>query len=62
MLQPHIETGDVATAETLVNVIFEGGFYRKVTLKWLVDGKEQVWENPVIIARCSAMVYRLRSI
>ena len=50
MLKPHIETGDVATAETLVNVIFEGGFYRKVTLKWLVDGKEQVWENPVVIA------------
>lgn len=49
MLKPHIETGDMATAETLVNVIFEGGFYRKVTLKWLVDGKEQVWENPVII-------------
>jgi diguanylate cyclase (GGDEF)-like protein len=49
MLKPHIETGDVATAETLVNVIFEGGFYRKVTLKWLVDGKEQTWENPVVI-------------
>ena len=49
MLKPHIETGDMATAETLVNVIFEGGFYRKVTLKWLVDGKEQVWENPIII-------------
>jgi diguanylate cyclase (GGDEF)-like protein len=49
MLKPHIETGDMVTAETLVNVIFEGGFYRKVTLKWLVDGKEQVWENPVVI-------------
>jgi EAL domain-containing protein (putative c-di-GMP-specific phosphodiesterase class I)/GGDEF domain-containing protein len=49
MLKPHIETGDMATAETLVNVIFEGGFYRKVTLKWLVDGKEQVWENPIVI-------------
>lgn len=49
MLKPHLETGDVATAETLVNVIFEGGFYRKVTLKWLADGKEQVWENPIVI-------------
>jgi diguanylate cyclase (GGDEF)-like protein len=49
MLKPHIETGDVATAETLVNVIFEGGFYRKVTLKWLVDGKEKSWETPLII-------------
>lgn len=49
MLKPHLETGDVATAETLVNVIFEGGFYRKVTLKWLADDKEQIWENPVVI-------------
>ena len=49
MLQPHIESGDMATAETLVNVIFEGGFYRKVTLKWLADDKEQVWENPITI-------------
>jgi diguanylate cyclase (GGDEF)-like protein len=49
MLKPHIESGDMATAETLVNVIFEGGFYRKVTLKWLADDKEQVWENPIVI-------------
>lgn len=49
MLKPHIESGDMATAETLVNVIFEGGFYRKVTLKWLADGKEQTWENPIVI-------------
>jgi diguanylate cyclase (GGDEF)-like protein len=49
MLQPHIETGDMVSAETLINVIFEGGFYRKVTLKWLADGKEQTWENPVVI-------------
>lgn len=49
MLQPHVETGDMASAETLVNVIFEGGFYRKVTLKWLADGKQQIWENPVVI-------------
>ncbi|MFT2092135.1 EAL domain-containing protein [Paraglaciecola sp. 2405UD69-4] len=49
MLQPHVETGDLVSAETLVNVIFEGGFYRRVTLKWLADGKEQTWENPVKI-------------
>jgi diguanylate cyclase (GGDEF)-like protein len=49
MLQPHIETGDMVSAETLVNVIFEGGFYRKVTLKWSADNKEQIWENPVVI-------------
>lgn len=49
MLKPHIETGDMVTAETLVNVIFEGGFYHKVTLTWLADNKAQTWENPVLI-------------
>ena len=49
MLQPHLETGDMVGAETLVNVIFEGGFYRKVTLTWLVDNKQQTWENPIKI-------------
>ena len=49
MLQPHLETGDLAGAETLINVIFEGGFYRKVTLIWLADQKEQTWENKVVI-------------
>jgi len=49
MLKPHLETGDMATVDTLVNVIFEGGFYRKVTLTWLADNRQQVWENPLII-------------
>ncbi len=46
MLVPALEAGDMAQAETLVNVIFEGGFYRQVKLTWLADGKEQVWKNP----------------
>ncbi|TWX65022.1 EAL domain-containing protein [Colwellia sp. C1TZA3] len=49
MLKPHLKTGDVATAETLINVIFEGGFYQKVSLTWLVDQKQQVWKNPITI-------------
>ncbi|PKH03947.1 GGDEF domain-containing protein [Psychromonas sp. MB-3u-54] len=49
MLKPHLETGDIATVETLVNVIFEGGFYKNVSLTWLADQKQQVWNNPVVI-------------
>ena len=49
MLKPHIESGDMATAETLVNVILEGGFYRKVTRKWLADDKERGWEKHSVI-------------
>ncbi len=49
MLVPALEAGDMAQAETLINVIFEGGFYQQVKLTWLVDGKEQVWTNPLKI-------------
>jgi len=49
MLKPHLETGDIAGAKTLINVIFEGGFYQQVTLTWLADKEQQIWENPIII-------------
>lgn len=49
MLKPHLETGDEATVDTLVNVIFEGGFYKKVNLTWLASPKEQLWENDITI-------------
>jgi diguanylate cyclase (GGDEF)-like protein len=49
MLKPHLETGDVVTVETLVNVIFEGGFYQQVDLTWLADNKQQTWVNPVVV-------------
>ncbi|WP_392339900.1 EAL domain-containing protein [Moritella marina] len=49
MLKPHLQTGDMVAAETLVNVIFEGGFYRKVSLTWLADQQVQEWENPVLV-------------
>ncbi len=48
-LKPHLETGDAATVNTLVNVIFEGGFYKKVKLTWLADQNEKVWVNEVSI-------------
>jgi len=47
MLKPHLETGDIAAAETVINVIFEGGFYKKVSLTWLSDQRTQNWENPI---------------
>ena len=51
MLKPHLETGDAATVDTLVNVIFEGGFYKQVNLTWLADKKQQVWENSINIKK-----------
>ena len=49
MLKPHLEMGDEATVDTLVNVIFEGGFYKQVSLTWLADQRQQLWENPVLV-------------
>ncbi len=49
MLVPALEAGDMVQAETLVNVIFEGGFYQQVKLVWQVDGEEQIWTNPMHI-------------
>jgi len=51
MLKPHLETGDKATVDTLVNVIFEGGFYKEVQLTWLADQKKQLWENSVTLKK-----------
>ncbi|WP_022940777.1 bifunctional diguanylate cyclase/phosphodiesterase [Psychromonas hadalis] len=51
MLKPHLETGDQATVDTLVNVIFEGGFYKQVSLTWLADQKNQVWNNAITIKK-----------
>lgn len=48
-LKPHLEIGDEATVNTLVNVIFEGGFYKKVELTWLADNKQKTWENEIKI-------------
>jgi EAL domain-containing protein (putative c-di-GMP-specific phosphodiesterase class I)/GGDEF domain-containing protein len=47
MLVPVLEAGDIAGAETLVNVIFEGGYYQQIKLTWLVNGKQQVWNNAI---------------
>ncbi|MEI6859039.1 MAG: EAL domain-containing protein [Shewanella sp.] len=49
MLILELEAGDIVGAETLINVIFEGGYYQQVKLTLLVDGKRQVWENPMSI-------------
>lgn len=49
MLAPAVESGDDAAAQTLVNVIFEGGYYQHISLTWLQDGRQQHWENPVAI-------------
>ncbi|UCX03406.1 bifunctional diguanylate cyclase/phosphodiesterase [Shewanella glacialimarina] len=47
MLVPALEAGDDAATETLVNVLFEGGYYQQIKLTWLVDGKQQVWNNAI---------------
>lgn len=47
MLVPALEASDPAATETMVNVLFEGGYYQQIKLTWLVDGKQQVWNNAI---------------
>ncbi|MBR9728191.1 EAL domain-containing protein [Shewanella intestini] len=47
MLTPVLEAGDNSAADTLVNVIFEGGYYQQIKLTWLVDGTQQLWVHPM---------------
>lgn len=47
-LRPHIDVGDKVSAEILINVFFDGGLYRKITLTWFEDGAVQTREKPDI--------------
>ena len=45
-LRPHIDVGDKVSAEILLNVFFDGGLYRKISLTWLEDNTIQTREKP----------------
>ncbi|MGO1247057.1 MAG: bifunctional diguanylate cyclase/phosphodiesterase [Oceanisphaera sp.] len=47
-LTPYLETSDTVGAESVINAIFDGGFYRKVTLELLAANKEIVREHEII--------------
>ncbi|MBM7454835.1 EAL domain-containing protein (putative c-di-GMP-specific phosphodiesterase class I)/GGDEF domain-containing protein [Oceanisphaera litoralis] len=39
-LAPYLETGDTLGAESVINAVFDGGFYRKVQLDLLATGQQ----------------------
>ena len=50
MLKPHLETGDIAAAETVINVIFEGGGHmfpmeKPQQVAKIISDRIRLWEN-----------------
>ncbi|WP_298771467.1 EAL domain-containing protein [uncultured Shewanella sp.] len=49
MLVPELEAGNAEQVKTLINTLFEGGYYQQITLTWLVEGEQEIWNNPLEI-------------
>ncbi len=49
-LTPFLETGDKIGAETVINVVFDGGYYQKISLDLFVDDVNISRSNPKMIA------------
>lgn len=47
-LTPYLETGDTLGAESVINAIFDGGFYRKVQLNLLAVDQQIIREHTAI--------------
>lgn len=46
-LAPYLEDDDKVAVESVINALFDGGFYQEVRLKMLSDGSEIIREYPV---------------
>ncbi|WP_434362706.1 EAL domain-containing protein [Parasalinivibrio latis] len=46
-LAPYLESNDKIASESVINALFDGGYYQKVQLKMLADNSEIVREYPV---------------
>ncbi|MDD1795751.1 EAL domain-containing protein [Enterovibrio sp. ZSDZ42] len=48
-LAPYLEDDDKVATESVINALFDGGFYQEVRLKMLSDGSEIIREYPVTV-------------
>ncbi len=48
-LAPYLEQDDKVATESVINALFDGGFYQEVRLKMLSDGSEIVREYPITV-------------
>ncbi|MGO5000642.1 bifunctional diguanylate cyclase/phosphodiesterase [Oceanisphaera sp. W20_SRM_FM3] len=48
-LTPYLETSDTVGAESVINAVFDGGFYHRVTLNLLAANKEIVREHDITL-------------
>lgn len=50
MLKPYLEIGDAIATETMIDMIFEGGNYKKISVTWLSDQDVQVRKNTMMVS------------
>ncbi|ATF10071.1 bifunctional diguanylate cyclase/phosphodiesterase [Candidatus Enterovibrio altilux] len=48
-MAPYLESDDKVATESVINALFDGGFYQEVRLKMLSDGSEIIRQYPVTI-------------
>lgn len=48
-LTPYLETSDILGAESVINAVFDGGFYQKVELKLLATDQEIIREHEIYL-------------
>ncbi|MBE1275621.1 EAL domain-containing protein [Enterovibrio baiacu] len=48
-LAPYLESDDKVATESVINALFDGGFYQEVRLKMLSDGSEIIRQYPVTV-------------
>ncbi|SKA64409.1 diguanylate cyclase (GGDEF) domain-containing protein [Enterovibrio nigricans DSM 22720] len=48
-LAPYLEDDDKVATESVINALFDGGFYQEVRLKMLSDGSEIIRQYPVTV-------------
>ncbi|WP_337992943.1 EAL domain-containing protein [Enterovibrio qingdaonensis] len=48
-LSPYLEDDDKVATESVINALFDGGFYQEVRLKMLSDGSEIIRQYPVTV-------------
>ncbi|MEI8608693.1 EAL domain-containing protein [Enterovibrio sp. Hal110] len=48
-LAPYLESDDKVATESVINALFDGGFYQEVRLRMLSDGSEIIRQYPVTV-------------
>lgn len=51
MLTSALEKNDIALVKTIINVVFEGGYYHRIDIRLLETKEQLIWENNLFIQK-----------